>query len=114
MLKTRIWQSLESLPPAKKNSFGKFLQSPYFNQREDLFQLFESIQTAINKEQEISKEEIWEITFSNQKYSEQNLRLLMSYLQKLFEQFIAVEKVMQDKIQIKLSNTSWFRAGTNG
>lgn len=113
MLTTRIWQSIKSLPAAKKNSFGKFLQSPYFNQREDLFQLFESIQTAINKEQEISKEEIWEITFSNRKYSQQNLRLLMSYLQKLFEQFIAVENIMQDKIQIKLSNTSWFRNAGN-
>ncbi|MFK8008753.1 MAG: hypothetical protein AB8H03_20505 [Saprospiraceae bacterium] len=109
MLKTRIWQSLKSLPAAKRNSFGKFLQSPYFNQREDLFQLFEAIQVAMNKEQEISKEGIWEATFSKQKYSAQNLRLLMSYLQKLFEQFIVVENVIQDKIQIKLSNASWFR-----
>jgi len=113
MLQTRIWQSLKSLPAPKKNSFGKFLKSPYFNHREDLCQLYESIQKAINKEKEISKKEIWESAFSKKKYSEQNLRLLMSYLQKLFEQYIAVENVIHDKIQIKLSNASWFRNAGN-
>ncbi len=109
MLQTRIWQSLKSLPAPKKNSFGKFLKSPYFNQREDLCQLYESIHQAMDSEKEVSKAEIWAATFSDKKYSAQNLRLLMSYLQKLFEQFIAVENLMLDKIQIKLTNASWFR-----
>ena len=113
MLQTRIWQSLKSLPAPKKNSFGKFLKSPYFNQREDLYHLYESILEVMIKEQEVSKEEIWELTFANQPYSSQNLRLLMSYLQKLLEQFIAVENLMQDKIQIKLTNASWFRNAGN-
>ena len=113
MLQTRIWQSLKSLPAPKKNSFGKFLKSPYFNKRADLCQLYESIQEAMQLDREVSKTEIWTATFEDKSYSAQNLRLLMSYLQKLFEQFIAVENLLQDNIKIKLANASWFRIAGN-
>ena len=109
MIQTRIWQSIKSLPAQKKNNFGKFLRSPYFNQREDLCLLFDTIEKAIGEEEEISKEAVWKKAFSSKKYAPQNFRLLMSYLQKLFEQFIAVEEVVHDKIEIKLKNAAWYR-----
>ncbi|MGK0365483.1 MAG: hypothetical protein ACI85O_002549 [Saprospiraceae bacterium] len=109
MLQTRLWLSIKSLPPRKKSNFAKFLKSPYFNQREDLCLLYAAIRQAIEKEKDLTKEDLWQILFSKQSYESSQLRLLMSYLQKLFEQFIATENLLEDKAQIKLQTTAWFR-----
>ena len=106
MFQTRLWLSIKSLPAPKRNGFDKFLRSPYFNQREDLYLLYSVLEKAISNERELNKEAVWKSIFPNKKYKEQTLRLLMSYLQRLFEQFIAVENVVQDKIKIKLSAAS--------
>ena len=109
MLQTRLWLSVKSLPPRKKSNFYKFLKSPYFNQREDLCLLYEAIKQAIEKEKDLTKEDLWQVLFPKQKYKSSQLRLLMSYLQKLFEQFIATENLLEDKAKIKLQTTAWFR-----
>jgi len=109
MLQTRIWISVKSLPPRKKSSFAKFLKSPYFNQREDLCLLYDVIKEAIEKEKDLTKEELWLKLFALSEYNSSQLRLLMSYLQKLFEQFIATENLLEDKAKIKLQTTAWFR-----
>lgn len=109
MLKTRLLTSIKSLPARKKSNFAKFLQSPYFNQRADLLLLFECVLKAIAKEKTLTKEEVWQTLFSDKIYDAGQLRLLMSYLQKLFEQFIAVENLLVEKTQIKLQTSAWFR-----
>lgn len=109
MLQTRIWKSIKSLPAAKRNGFEKFLLSPYFNQRKDLVLLYHFIEKNVSEEIDLKKETVWKSIFPNQKFSESKLRLLMSYLQRLFEQFIAVEEVVNNKITIKLKTASWFR-----
>ena len=109
MLQTRLWISIKSLPPRKKSSFTKFLKSPYFNQREDLCLLYRIIKQALEKEKDMTKEEVWLSLFPDKKYESSQLRLLMSYLQKLFEQFIATENLLEDKAKIKLQSTAWFR-----
>ena len=105
MMQTKIWRSIKSLTPHKKTAFSKFLQSPYFNQRPDLYQLYEVIELAITKEKELSLVELEELV----SVSKKNIRLLLTYLQRLFEQFIAVEEVLDDKVGIKLKTASWFR-----
>jgi len=109
MLQTRLWISIKSLPPRKKSNFTKFLKSPYFNQREDLCLLYEELKFAIEKEKDLSKESLWQSLFPKKNYNGSQLRLLMSYLQKLFEQFIATENLLEDKAKIKLETTAWFR-----
>lgn len=109
MLQTRLWQSIKSLPAAKKNSFSKFLHSPYFNKREDLILLYQVVEQHLAEEKELTKADAWKAIFPEQKFTESKLRLLMSYLQRLFEQFIAVEEIGNNKIAIKLKTASWFR-----
>ncbi|MEM8906566.1 MAG: hypothetical protein AAGD05_01865 [Bacteroidota bacterium] len=109
MLQTRLWRSINCLSAHEMNGFGKFLRSPYFNQRADLCQLFEAIKEAIAKEKVLTKSELWTTIFPSDTFVEQKLRLLMTYLQRLLEQFITVEKVMGNKISIKLETAAWYR-----
>ena len=110
MLQTRLWESLNCLSARQLNGFGKFLQSPYFNQRSDLADLYLSLKTAIYREKHLTKAALWQITFPGKDYVEQELRLLMTYLQRLLEQFIAVEHTLQDKVGIKLQTAALYRS----
>lgn len=110
MLQTRLWKSINGFSAREMTGFGKFLQSPYFNQRNDLYQLFEAIKKAIQKEKVLDKPAVWAAVFPQIAFDEQKLRLLMTYLQRLLEQFIAVESVSQDKIKVKLQTAAWYRS----
>ncbi|MEM9820518.1 MAG: hypothetical protein AAF985_05580 [Bacteroidota bacterium] len=110
MLQTRLWESLHCPSARQLNGFGKFLQSPYFNQRRDLVDLYQSLKRAIDREKALSRVELWQSTFPEKEYVEQDLRLLMTYLQRLLEQFIAVEQTLEDKVGIKLQTAAWYRS----
>jgi len=80
---------LINLSKKEQNALRKFLQSPYFNQRADVLVFFELILKYLNKDIELpSKEFFFQQIYPNQSFSDQNFRLLMSYLFKLAEQFL--------------------------
>jgi hypothetical protein len=63
----------------------KWLASPYFNQREDLQQLFE----VLAEEGEVPGRVVaWKRLFPDKAYDDQQLRLLLSYLYRSLEQFL--------------------------
>ena len=67
----------------------QWLASPYHNQRADLPVLFDCLAEAGQKNQPLEREAIWESLFPGQPYDDQQLRLLLSYLFKSLEQFLA-------------------------
>lgn len=80
----------------------KFLQSPFFNQRQDVQLLFEHLVSG----GETTKQGAWVKVFGKDAgFDEQKLRLLMSYLHSLLEQFLAVKELISDPIgpQIQLA-----------
>ncbi len=109
MLDTRIFACIQTLSSQKRTAFGRFLASPYFNQRNDLSILYTGICLSLKEDTAISKEKFWERSFSGRAYVESELRLLMTYLQRLFEKFIAVEELLEDNIEIKLKTAEWIR-----
>jgi len=109
MLETRLFKRIYSLSSQKRSAFDRFLDSPYFNQREDLRKLFDGICKSLKEDRAISKEKFWETTFKGQQYVESDLRLRMTYLQRLFEKFIAVEDLIDNKFEIKLKTAEWLR-----
>lgn len=80
----------------------KFLASPFFNQREDLRRLFE----FLVKNDDPQKEEAW--TAANGKpagFSDQKMRLLMSYLLRLLEQYLSIKEATADELDNRLHLT---------
>jgi hypothetical protein len=92
MENSHLLQLIRQLPAADIRAARRFLQSPYFNQRTDLLQLFDWI--VLQKDPD--KYEAWRHLFGKKAYNEQGFRLLMSYLNKLLEQFLAFETLQEE------------------
>lgn len=89
MNSVKIIQTLDTLGKVEKSRFLRFLQSPYFNQRQDVLNLYLAIQEDVRSD---DKEQLYARACPGAPYEPQKLRLLMSYLQKLADQFLAVEQ----------------------
>ncbi|MBL7803837.1 MAG: hypothetical protein JNL02_08900 [Saprospiraceae bacterium] len=88
---TKINQTLNALNKVEKSRFIKFLQSPYFNQRQDVLQLYQAIGLENVSD---DKESLYARACPGAPFDPQKLRLLLSYLQKLADQFLALEQWM--------------------
>ncbi len=70
----------------------KFLASPFFNHRKDVCQLFE-LMVASNAP---TKAEVSEALFPGEAFEPQRVRQVMSWLQKLLEQYLVVKTSLAD------------------
>ncbi len=100
--KYRIIKLLKSLNKAERSSFSRFLDSPYHNRRTDVKELYEQLQIYLEKGKLLSKEELWQKCFAQKAFDDRQLRYLMSYLSKLFEQFITVEASLSNAFTGKM------------
>lgn len=97
MKNTRLIKLLEILSKKELRDFSKFLNSPFFNTRKDLIQLFEIIKKDLNnKPEKLDKHLVYKKLFPNQHFDATHLNLLRSYLLKLLEQFFSVSEFMID------------------
>ena len=83
----------------------KFLVSPFFNQRDDLVQLFD----WIIRDEDLKKEAFWQQLNADLPFEEQKLRLLMSYLHGLLEQYIAIKELNGNPLQVQLQLAIGYR-----
>ncbi len=91
MTDSKVYIALTHLSIYELNSFRKYLESPYFNMNEKLLALFDIYVLRIRKEteEELTKEDIWNVIYQGKKYSDPKLRKLNSDLLKVFEEFLA-------------------------
>lgn len=89
MKQQKLISTIHAMTRPEKRRFGQFLQSPYFNQREDVAQLYADL---VETGKPGSVEEVAGWLGPGVKNAPQQARLLMSYLQKLAEQFLALEQ----------------------
>ena len=85
MQKTLVWETISSFSKKEKREFGQFLRSPFFNQREDMIEIFDFL---INQKEEISREAVFQKIYPNEVFNDQKLRLILSYLLKLTEEYL--------------------------
>ncbi|MEL6945223.1 MAG: hypothetical protein AAFO82_21435, partial [Bacteroidota bacterium] len=83
---------LNRLSKKEIKQFEQFLASPYFNQRADLQRLL----TTWNQHrgQPLAAEELYRLIYPKRKFKLQELRLLMSYLFRLLEQFLLSQELL--------------------
>ena len=98
MEKSGLCQLIRSFSPIELREARKFLRSPFYNQRQDLIDLFEwlVVQPAP------SREKTWCQLFGQTPFNEQKLRLLMSYLHRLLEQYLTVTAWNDDHLSIQI------------
>ncbi len=106
MEKSALLMLARSFSPIEAREVRKFLLSPFFNQRQDVLLLFEHLAGTV----ETTKNSAWISVFGKDTpFEEQKLRLLMSYLQGLLEQYLAVKEMLSDKVNTQLHLATAYR-----
>jgi hypothetical protein len=103
MKKTRLWALLQTLSNREIAELRLFLQSPFFNRREEVTLLFEYLCECLTQLKVTpSKEDVYRRLVSRSSpYNDQQLRHWMSYLVKLIEQYWVQAALFKDPIQAR-------------
>jgi len=108
--KSQLFSLIECLKAKEIRELRKFLNSPMFNQREDVVELFEFLIKKIKKGNlKFDKKKLFVKIYPKKKFDPQGLRQLQSWLQKLIEKYLAYQSFMTDKLEVKLKLASVFR-----
>ena len=102
MKDSKLIRLLEKLTASELKRFQKFLDSPYFNEREDVRALYAHIRKTAPRflHTRLRKERAYAAVFPNTKaYDDQKMRLLMSYLFRLAETFMAQQAFDKNEFQ---------------
>lgn len=100
MIKSKLFQLIKTLSKQDIRDIRKFLQSPYFNQREDVINLFNVL--ILKKEENPKRKEVFQKIYPQQKFDEQSLRYVMSYLMKNIKQYFAIAAIQKDDFLMQI------------
>ncbi|MEN0051377.1 MAG: hypothetical protein AAF806_30205, partial [Bacteroidota bacterium] len=92
---SKLFLVLNRLSKKEIKQFEQFLESPYFNQRVDLCLLLSTWQRHRGKG--LSAEQLYKAIYPKREFKEQELRLLMSYLFRLVEQFLMCQELLKEE-----------------
>jgi len=101
MSKTPLILHIFSLTESEISSFQLWLESPFFNQRKELEQLFHWIIKFRNSDNHkaMTKQAAFSAIFKHQEYDDQKLRHIMSYLLQQLRQFLIWQTLQAKPIQ---------------
>lgn len=99
MQSSSLNQLVSSFSTLEIREVRKFLTSPFFNTRSDLVDLFDNLANLGAAE----KTEVWQRLHPSQTFDDQKLRLLMSYLHRLLEQYLAFKEATTNDLSNRLN-----------
>jgi len=103
MINSRFGSLFLQLSVAERRSFSKFISSPFFNQQEQLAQLWIGLLHAFETKNALEeKEKLFLQLYPQKKYNDQQMRLLISRLYQKLLHFLAYEEVVASEAQMKL------------
>ena len=106
MEKSTLVRLIRSFSSVELRDVRKFLHSPFFNQRQDLIDLFEQLAGSDEPQKEDLRRYLSPPTAP---LDDQKLRLLMSYLHGLLEQYVAIKEMTADKMKVQLQLATGYR-----
>lgn len=90
--------------PTTLQSFQKFVDSPYFNVHQNTKKLLEYILSTKDwSSKTLSKEKAHQYIFRNQPYAEQKINDLISYLLRLYRQFLTTQQLTKNSMESSLA-----------
>ena len=105
MERTPLFELLSSLNSSELLEIKKMVNSPFFNKRKDVIQLFKYLNLCIKKGKTPAKQEAFGQISTSQKFDDHAVRLPMSFLKKLLEKYLVQKEIFADKsfIEAKLA-----------
>jgi len=90
---------LKTMDKKECRDFAKWLASPFFNQRQDVVDLFQYLMAADHLETEkfLEKERIYKKLFPKAAYDDAKFRQIVHFLYKQLEQYLAYQEIQDDK-----------------
>ncbi len=102
MFSDKLISLLQTFSKVEMTRLYKFLQSPYFNDQEDVTRLFDVVNQALRKGEmathQLKKEKVWAMLYPKRCLDDAHLRRLASDLTQLALQFIVQEARRQDPL----------------
>lgn len=103
MLKSDLYQIFLHLQPEDRRALRKFVESPFFNLRDDVRLLFQHFDRYIEKDlSQLGKKEGHAAAYPGQPFDDQQLRYCMSFLLKTIEQYLIHRQATADLLQSQL------------
>ena len=103
MLNIKLFEILRKLSLAEMKEFSDFLNSPLFNKRKilsDLFDVYKKFHPTY-EDKNLSKEKAFSKIFPKRKYNDTVFRNLNSLLLGLAEDFLSFKNYSRDKFRVK-------------
>ncbi len=100
-----VVQLIRTFSPIEVREVRKFLQSPFFNQRQDLIELFETLAQAKQPDKALVTRRF----LKNEPPDDQKVRLLLSYLHRLLEQYLSIKKATENEADNQISLAMAYR-----
>lgn len=105
MENSNVYQLIQSFTTIEKKDARRFLASPYFNTRQDLVVLFDTLCA----EREPDKTQVWLAVCPGQAFDDTVFRLLLSYLNRLLETFLLVQDTREKDVRSRLKLAVLYR-----
>ena len=107
MEKSRLVYVLMAFSAREMRQFGKFVESPFFNESSTLVELFKYLHQCYPdfSSERIALPMVWQQLFGKEAFKEIKLRQLMSKLLSLAEQFLAYQQWQHNPIQAQIATT---------
>ena len=98
MRNSRLIRYLRKLDAGELRQLEKFVQSPFFNQREEVLSLLQVLATGLRREARsgLPYEIVYANVFPDQPFDAARLRHCMSYLLSLVRQFMVINELQSD------------------
>ncbi|MEM8909663.1 MAG: hypothetical protein AAGD05_17580, partial [Bacteroidota bacterium] len=92
MKDSKLIALFRSLDKKELRDLGKWLRSPFFNQRADVEQLFEYLKKNLGKEEEpLDKPVLFQALYPNETYQDAKMRHVMSFLLQQIKDYLAYQ-----------------------
>ncbi|MEM8910044.1 MAG: hypothetical protein AAGD05_19495, partial [Bacteroidota bacterium] len=104
MLQSRLTAVFSTLDAAEKAGLRKFVESPYHNSREDVIRLVDFLIKYSNKKDMLDKAIAFPYLFPHRaQYDDFSVRQAMTFLLRLIERFLVVERLRKDQVHQKIT-----------
>lgn len=103
MKNSLLIEALEPLTKKERKHFKKMLHSPFFNQREDVKRCYDYLEECLWKNKVIpNKAQLFQQLYGEILYDDHKVRVVMSFLLKLLEQYFSYQAFTHEKTQQEL------------
>ncbi len=110
MRKSRLFELFMAIPSSEILALRKFVDSPFFNQREHVKQLLAYLIDVRKRKKALPERKIaFGQLFPGQAYDDHKLRLSMSLLHKIIEQYLIWEQLNRESVDARLKLARAYR-----